>query len=75
LAQANRSKKSALRRNPNPEAIATLEAVAGSKIICKGETSGGEYRGDKTVGGIVLKFTACEAAGGNATARAKALEK
>jgi hypothetical protein len=54
-----------------PETIATLEAVAGSKIICKGETSGGKYTGDKTVGGIVLKFTACEAAGGKCNSAGK----
>jgi hypothetical protein len=44
--------------------IATLETVAGTKIICKGGAGGGEYTGLKSVGGIVLRFTGCETAGG-----------
>jgi hypothetical protein len=47
-----------------PETIATLTTIAGSKIICKGETSGGQYTGNKAVGGVILKFTGCETAGG-----------
>jgi hypothetical protein len=54
-----------------PETIATLETIAGSKITCKGETSGGKYTGDKTVGGIVLKFTSCESGGGKCNSAGK----
>src|SRR6478672_6272621 len=39
-----------------PETIATLEKKAGAKVTCNGETSGGVYTGNETVGGIVLKF-------------------
>jgi hypothetical protein len=46
-----------------PETFVTLEWKAGSKITCRGETSGGEYTSNKTVGGIVLKFTSCETGG------------
>jgi hypothetical protein len=54
-----------------PETIATLETIAGSKITCKGETSGGKYTGNKTVGGVVLKFTSCESGGGKCNSAGK----
>jgi hypothetical protein len=40
-----------------------LETEAGTKITCSAETSGGEYRSNKAVGGIVLKFTGCTTGG------------
>jgi hypothetical protein len=43
-----------------PETLASLQTIGGTKITCKGETSGGSYTGNKTVGGIVLTFTGCE---------------
>jgi hypothetical protein len=54
-----------------PETIVTLETKAGSKITCKGEASGGKYTGNKTVGGIVLQFTACETSGGKCNSAGK----
>jgi hypothetical protein len=47
-----------------PETLASLTTVAGTKIVCSGETSGGAYTGNETVGGIVLTFTGCESGGG-----------
>jgi hypothetical protein len=47
-----------------PETIAVLTTVAGTKITCKRESSGGGYTGNKAVGGIVLKFIECESGGG-----------
>jgi hypothetical protein len=44
--------------------IAVLEFVGGTKLTCTGETGTGEYDGLKTAGGIILKFTGCEASGG-----------
>jgi len=39
----------------------TLEsAVKTSKVTCTGETSAGEYTGQKTVGGVVLALTGCK---------------
>jgi hypothetical protein len=46
-----------------PATIVLLETKSGTKITCTGETSGGAYTGDKTVGGIVLQFTGCESGG------------
>jgi hypothetical protein len=43
-----------------PETIATLEVIDGTRIVCRGETSGGAYTGNKTVGGIVVTFTGCD---------------
>lgn len=40
-----------------------LESIGGTRIICQGETGGGEYTGSKTVGSVVMKFTGCEASG------------
>ncbi len=40
----------------------TLQTVKGSKVICTGETSRGEFTGLKTVGGVVLTLTGCELA-------------
>ena len=37
----------------------TLETVAATKVVCSGETSTGEYSGNKTVGNIVVTFTGC----------------
>jgi hypothetical protein len=37
----------------------TLQTAKGAKITCAGETSGGSYTGDKTVGGVVLRLTGC----------------
>jgi FG-GAP repeat len=45
------------------EGAATLETVKGSKVVCKTETSTGEYTGTKTVGGVVLILTGCERLG------------
>jgi hypothetical protein len=42
---------------------ATLQTVKGSKLTCAGETSGGSYTSDKTVGGVVLRLTGCALAG------------
>lgn len=41
----------------------TLQTAKGAKLTCAGETSGGSYTGDKTVGGVVLKLTGCALAG------------
>jgi hypothetical protein len=37
----------------------TLETVAGTKVVCSGETSTGEYTGDKSIGNVVVTFTGC----------------
>jgi hypothetical protein len=44
-----------------PSTIVTLETVLGTKLVCTGETSTGEYTGPKEVGHVVIKFTGCEA--------------
>jgi hypothetical protein len=54
-----------------PETIAALTTVAGTKITCRRETSGGGYTGNKTVGGIVLKFIECESGGGKCNSAGK----
>jgi hypothetical protein len=54
-----------------PETIATLQTIGGTKVTRKGETSGGSYTGNKTVGGIILKFTGCETAGGQCNSAGK----
>jgi hypothetical protein len=49
-----------------PSTIATLETVAGTKITCTGETSGGEYvtgGSNKEVAGVVVQFTGCATSG------------
>lgn len=43
--------------------LALLETRSGTKVLCRTETSGGEYTGTKTVGDVVVKFTGCESAG------------
>jgi hypothetical protein len=43
--------------------LAVLETKNGTTVNCKKETSGGEYTGPKTVGGVVVKFTECESGG------------
>jgi hypothetical protein len=43
--------------------VATLETVKKATVVCKGEASTGEYTGTKTVGNVVVTFTACEMAG------------
>ncbi|HWG08697.1 MAG TPA: hypothetical protein VN672_06785 [Solirubrobacteraceae bacterium] len=52
--------------------LVTLESVAGTKIVCTGETSSGEYTGPKTVGGVLIVFKGCEVGGNkcNSTGRA-----
>jgi hypothetical protein len=43
--------------------LAILETKNGTTVICKKETSGGEYTGTKTVRGVVVKFNNCASAG------------
>jgi hypothetical protein len=43
--------------------LVTIENVSGFKMICKGETSAGEYLNAKEIGKMVLKFTGCEFSG------------
>lgn len=43
--------------------IGTLATVGGTTVLCKTESSGGEYSGNKLVKGVVVKFTGCEATG------------
>jgi hypothetical protein len=45
------------------EGVATLETVKGSKVVCKTETTTGEYSGLKTVANVVLTLTGCERLG------------
>lgn len=40
--------------------LSTLETVGGLPVVCHGETSGGKYTGNKTVGGVVVTFTGCK---------------
>jgi hypothetical protein len=40
--------------------LGVLETKNGTTVSCKTETSGGEYTGPKTVGGVVVKFNECE---------------
>lgn len=54
-----------------PATLAALTTVAGTKIVCRQATSGGAYTSDKTVGGIVLKFTECESGGGKCNSAGK----
>jgi hypothetical protein len=42
---------------------ATLETVAKRKVICTGETGGGEYTGKRTVGNVTFNFTGCQLGG------------
>jgi hypothetical protein len=42
---------------------ATLETVGGMTMHCEGDTSKGEYTGNKTLGKIVMTFTGCVAFG------------
>jgi hypothetical protein len=39
--------------------LSILETVGTLKVTCKGQTSGGKYTGNKTVGGVVVTFTGC----------------
>jgi hypothetical protein len=39
--------------------LSVLETVGTLKVTCHGETSGGKYTGNKTIGGIVVTFTNC----------------
>lgn len=41
--------------------VSTLETVNGNAVVCKGESSGGKYTGNKTVGEVVVTFTGCTA--------------
>jgi hypothetical protein len=41
------------------ETAATLETVGGTKITCKQETSPGEFKNAKEVGGVEAKFNEC----------------
>lgn len=43
--------------------VGKLETLNGTTVTCKTQESGGEFTSPKTVGGIVVKFTHCEAAG------------
>jgi hypothetical protein len=43
--------------------LATFETVKKALVVCKGETSTGEYTGLKTVGNVVFTFTGCEMGG------------
>jgi hypothetical protein len=45
------------------ETVATFETVGKKLVVCKGETSSGEFTGLKTVGSVVFTFTGCEMAG------------
>ncbi len=44
--------------------IVVLETVAGTKVVCTGETSTGEYAGTTEVRSLVIKFTGCETSKG-----------
>ncbi len=41
--------------------VSTLETTGGATVTCKGETSGGEYTSNKTVGNVTVTFTGCKA--------------
>lgn len=43
--------------------VAALETVGGTTMHCEGDTSTGEYTGNKTIGKIVMTFTGCVAFG------------
>jgi hypothetical protein len=47
--------------------VAKIQTVAGKLITCKGETSNGEYTGDRTIGNITIKFTGCSLETGSCT--------
>lgn len=52
--------------------VGTLATVGGTAVTCKTQESGGEFNSSKTVTGVVVRFTSCEAAGFKcATAGAK----
>lgn len=42
---------------------ASLETVGGTTVTCKGESSTGEYTGNKKVGKVVITFSSCNAFG------------
>jgi hypothetical protein len=54
-----------------PETLVVIETKSGTKFVCKGETSGGAYTGNKSVGGIVMTFTGCESGGGKCNSAGK----
>jgi hypothetical protein len=54
-----------------PATVAALTTVAGTKITCMQEGSGGMYTSNKTVGGVVLKFAECETGGGKCNSAGK----
>jgi hypothetical protein len=58
--------------NAITEGLATLETVKGSKVVCTSEAGTGEYTGNRTVGGVALKFTGCERVGEQCTSAAAA---
>ena len=43
--------------------VGTLATVGGTTVLCKTQSSGGEYNGTKLVSAVVVKFTGCEATG------------
>jgi hypothetical protein len=43
--------------------VGQLTTLNGTTVVCKAQSSGGEYSGTKLVGGVVVKFTGCESAG------------
>jgi hypothetical protein len=45
------------------EGVPTLETVGKTKITCKTEESPGEFNTNKSVAGVVAKFTECETSG------------
>jgi hypothetical protein len=47
--------------------LATFETIKKKLVVCKGETSTGEYTGLNTVGNVVFTFTGCEMAGAKCT--------
>ncbi len=47
-----------------PETTVTMETVGKLMVACGGESSIGEYTGNKTVGAVVVTFSSCTAAGG-----------
>ena len=52
--------------------VGTLVTVGGTTVVCKTQESGGEFNSPKTVTGVTVRFTNCEATGFKcATAGAK----
>ncbi len=43
--------------------VATLETIHKKQVVCKDEASTGELSGPKTIGNVVVTFTACEMGG------------